>query len=147
MERLTTLDRAIRLQKVELFSDLDTDKLALLATIARQTDLAAEETVVTEGGVIEALYVVLEGSIQMRRGDSVIYSVGSDETLGNWALFDRQPSVVSAVASEPSSLLAIDREEFFDLLADNSEITREIFQALFKRVRSLLTAGLERPAQ
>lgn len=142
MEELTTLERAIRLQRVDLFSDLETEMLALVASIARQIEVKQGQKLVEEGGPISALYTVLEGRIEMRRGASVIYSISSNETLGNWALFDRKPSVVSAVAATDASLLAIDREEFFELLADHSEVTRELFQALFKRVRSLLSPGI-----
>lgn len=145
MEQLTTLDRAIRLQKVELFSDLETEMLALLASIAQQVELKKGESVVEEGNPIPALYTVLDGEIEMRRGGLVIYSIGANETLGNWALFDREPSVVTAVAAQDTDLLRIDREEFFELLADHSEVTRELFQALFKRVRSILSAGIESP--
>jgi CRP/FNR family cyclic AMP-dependent transcriptional regulator len=147
MEELTTLERAIRLQRVDLFSDLETEMLALIASIARQIEVKQGEKLVEEGGPISALYTVLEGKIEMRRGASVIYSISSNETLGNWALFDRKPSVVSAIAATDTSLLAIDREEFFELLADHSEVTRELFQALFKRVRSLLSPGIGGPEE
>lgn len=142
METLNTLDRAIRLQKVELFSDLETDMLALVASIATQIEIKRGEVLVQQNRPLSTLYVVLEGRIEMSRGGQAVFHVGPDETIGNWALFDEQPSVVTATASEDSSLLQIDREDFFDLLADHSEMTREVFQALFKRVRSLLTAGL-----
>ena len=144
MEELTTLERAIRLQRVELFSDLETEMLALIASIARQIEVRQGEQLVKEGGPISALYTVLEGRIEMRRGDAVIYSISDNETLGNWALFDRKPSVVSAIAATDAALLEINREEFFELLADHSEVTRELFQALFKRVRSLLSPGIDR---
>lgn len=147
MEELTTLERAIRLQRVELFSDLETEMLALVASIARQIEVKQGEVLVEEGGPISALYTVLKGRIEMRRGNSVIYSISDNETLGNWALFDRKPSVVAAIAATDASLLEIDREEFFELLADHSEVTRELFQALFKRVRSLLSPGIERSEQ
>jgi CRP-like cAMP-binding protein len=142
METLTTLDRAIRLQKVELFSDLETSMLALLASIATQVEAKRGEVLVEQNRPLSALYVVLDGQIEMSRSGRTMFHVGSDETIGNWALFDEQPSVVTATALEDSSLLRIDREDFFDLLADHSEVTREMFQALFKRVRSLLTKGL-----
>jgi CRP-like cAMP-binding protein len=142
METLTTLDRAIRLQKVELFSDLETSMLALLASIATQVEAKRGEVLVEQNRPLSALYVVLDGQIEMSRSGRAMFHVGSDETIGNWALFDEQPSVVTATALEDSSLLRIDREDFFDLLADHSEVTREMFQALFKRVRSLLTKGL-----
>ena len=89
--------------------------------------------------------MLLEGRVEMSREGKAMFTVGPDETIGNWAFFDDQPSVVSAKVLEDTWLLRIDREDFFDLLADHAEITRNLFQALFKRVRSLLTAGLERP--
>ena len=145
METLSTLDRAIKLQKVELFSELETELLALIGSIAEQVYIEPGETIVQQGSALEALNVVLGGSIQMSRDGKALFSVGEGDTIGNWALFDRQPSVVTATALEPSWLLKIDREEFYDLLADHSEMTRELFFALFKRVRSLLSSGIGSP--
>ena len=145
METLTTLERAIRLQKVDLFSDLETDLLALVASIANQLETKKGETLFEENRPIPALYVVLAGRMEMSRGGQVMFTVGADETIGNWALFDDQPGVVTAQAAEDGWLLRIDREDFFDLLADHAEMTRKLFQAMFKRVRMVLTAGLERP--
>jgi CRP-like cAMP-binding protein len=143
MENLTTLERAIRLQKVDLFSDLETDLLALVASIAKQVELSKGNALFQESRPLNAIYVLLEGRIEMSRGGQPLFTVGRDETIGNWALFDEQPSVVTATVVEESHLLQIEREDFFDLLADHSEITRKLFQALFQRVRDLLTKGLE----
>ena len=54
-----------------------------------------------------------------------------------------KPSVVTAVAEVETWLLRIDREDFFDLLADHSDVSRALFQALFKRARALLKVGLD----
>ncbi len=142
MENLTTLERAIRLQKVDLFNDLETDLLALLASIAQQIEVGKGETLFEEKSPPRSLYVVLSGRMEMERGGQTIFHVGTDETIGNWALFDDQPSVVTARAADETWLLRIDREDFYDLLSDHTEITRKLFQALFKRVRNLLTSGL-----
>ncbi len=142
MENLTTLDKAIRLQKVELFSDMDTDVLALAASIATQMPCQAGTVLVKENGPPDALYLVLSGRIRLTRGDREIFSIGAGETLGNWALFDDQPSVATATCSEETWLLKIEREDFFDLLADHAEMTQKMFQALVKRVRSVLALGL-----
>lgn len=143
METLTTLERAIRLQKVDLFNDLETDLLALVASIAKQAELPEGSMLFQEGRPLNTIYVLLEGRIEMSRGGQPLFTVGRDETIGNWALFDEQPSVVTATVVEQSHLLQIEREDFFELLADHGEITRNLFQALFKRVRGLLTKGLE----
>jgi len=130
---LTTLERAIRLQKVDLFTDLETDLLALVASIAEVVEIDKDSILFEESRPLSALYVLLEGKIEMGRGGQTMFTVGPDETIGNWALFDNQPSVVTATAVEDSRLLKIEREDFFDLLADHSEITRNLFQALFQR--------------
>ena len=142
MENLTTLEKAIRLQKVELFGDLETDSLALAASIATQIQCPPGRVLFKESGSADALYVVLEGRIRLTRGNREIFSVGPGETLGNWALFDDQPSVATATCAENTALLKIEREDFFDLLADHADMTQKMFKALVKRVRSLLSLGL-----
>ena len=142
METLTTLDKAIRLQKVELFGDMDTDVLALAASIATQVRLDSGATLFKENGPSDALYVVLAGRIRLTRAGREIFASGPGETLGNWALFDDQPAVATATCAEETWVLKIEREDFFDLLADHSEMTQKMFKALVKRVRSLLALGL-----
>ena len=144
MENLTTLDKAIRLQKVELFNDMETDSLALAASIANQVECAPGTILFKENGAADALYVVLEGRIRLTRGNREIFSVGPGETLGNWALFDDQPSVATATCVEETGLLKIEREDFFDLLADHADMTQKMFNALVKRVRALLALGLSK---
>ena len=142
METLTTLDRAIRLQKVDLFNELETDELALVASIAVQIECQEGEVLFKENAPSNALYVLLSGQIEMSRGGQAMFTVGPDETVGNWAFFDKQPSVSTATASETSWMLRIEAQDFFDLLADNTEMMPSMFQALFKRVRGLLVRGL-----
>jgi len=142
METLTTLDKAIRLQQVDLFSNMETDVLALVASVAEQMQCSPGTVLFKENSSSDALYVVLEGRIRLTRGRREIFSIGPGETLGNWALFDDQPAVATATCAEDTSLLKIEREEFFDLLADHAEMTQRMFRALVKRVRSLLSLGL-----
>ena len=143
METLTTLEKAIRLQKVELFSDMETDALALAASIANQIECAPGTVLFKENGAADALFVVLEGRIKLTRGSREIFAAGAGDTLGNWALFDDQPSVATAMCAEETALLKIERDDFFDLLADNADMTQKMFKALVKRVRVLLTPGLK----
>ena len=63
-----------------------------------------------------------------------------NEVLGAWALFDPEPMNVIAKALEDTRLLRIGRDDCYDLLADNSEITASIFSMLVKRFRQLVEA-------
>ena len=147
MDTLTTLDKAIRLQKVELFSNVETDVLALAASIAAQIHCPPGTVLFKENGSSDALFVVLEGKVRLTRGDREVSAIGPGDTLGKWALFDDQPSMATATCAEETWLLKIEREDFFDLLADHAEMTQKMFTALVKRMRTDLTRGLSGPTK
>jgi CRP-like cAMP-binding protein len=73
-----------------------------------------------------------------RNGEAVATAKQNDE-LGAWALFDeKDPLPVTAKTLEDTRLLKIVRDDFYDLLSDNSEITSAIFSTLVKRFRKLV---------
>jgi CRP-like cAMP-binding protein len=58
--------------------------------------------------------------------------------LGAWALFDSEPMPVTATTTEDTRLLRIGRDDFYELLSDNVEITTAVFSTLVKRFRKLV---------
>jgi CRP-like cAMP-binding protein len=64
---------------------------------------------------------------------------GNMDAFGTWALFDDEPRVATAMASETSQILRLDKEEFIDLLADHVAITQSIMKTLAKKLRKLIT--------
>ncbi|NIQ57382.1 MAG: Crp/Fnr family transcriptional regulator, partial [Gammaproteobacteria bacterium] len=54
--------------------------------------------------------------------------------FGTWAFIDDAPSLVGAVASEPTRLLRIRRADFYDLLADHPELAMGMLQGFARRV-------------
>jgi CRP-like cAMP-binding protein len=61
-----------------------------------------------------------------------------NDVLGAWALFDEDPMLITAKALEDTRLLRISRDDFYDLLSDNVEITASIVSTLVKRFRKLV---------
>ena len=79
----------------------------------------------------DALYVIVDGSVELSRNGQVLTVARQNEVLGAWALFDESdPMPVSAKTTEDTRLLRIGRDDFYDLLSDNSEITSAIFSTL-----------------
>jgi len=74
----------------------------------------------------------------MSRDGEQLHVARQNEVLGAWALFDSDPMPVTATSREDTRLLRIGRDDFYDLLSDNSEITASIFSALVKRFRQLV---------
>ena len=63
---------------------------------------------------------------------------GEGTPFGTWSLIDDAPSLIRATATEPSQVLCIRRDDFFDLLADHQELVRGLLQGLARRVRNLV---------
>ncbi|MBU2503204.1 cyclic nucleotide-binding domain-containing protein, partial [bacterium] len=136
-EMLSTVEKVLLLQNVELFARIPTDQLAALGAIAREVSVMAGDTIYREHDHPDALYMVLQGAVQLHQGLRTISVAGPRETFGIWALFDPEPRVMTATAMEDSRLLRIERNEFNDLLADDVRIAQGIIRTVAGRLRSL----------
>jgi CRP/FNR family cyclic AMP-dependent transcriptional regulator len=138
MAQLNIVEKVIALEAVELLCNLNPDQLSRIATIAKEVRHPPGAIILQPDVNLDALYVILDGAISLTRGGEELHRAGPNEVLGAWALFDPEPMPVSATAVDDTRLLRIAREDFFDLLADNIEITAAIFTTLVRRFRKLV---------
>lgn len=138
MAMLTIIEKVILLQNVDVFTRVPSEQLAYLAAIGEELTLHKGETVYTVGDPSDGLYVVIDGRVRLHQGENEILSAGAGEAFGVWALFDNEPRLTAATASEDARLLRIGREEFVDLLADNVQITQAILNTMVGRLRGLV---------
>ena len=134
---LTVIEKVIFLQAVDVFSEVPTDQLAILAQVAEETAVAKDEKLYKSEEASDSMYLVLEGKIRLHRGTTDVLIAKSSEAFGTWALFDDEPRVTDATAIETSRVLRIDKEEFIDVLADNVQITQGVLKAMVRRLRAL----------
>ncbi|MCU0223245.1 MAG: cyclic nucleotide-binding domain-containing protein [Acidobacteria bacterium] len=134
---MSLLDRAVALRGVDAFRGVTTDQLALIAAIAHERVLPDGSLLFDEGAPPDSLFVVLDGSVALSRGGAPMGTVGGGEALGTWSLLDDEPRSARALAAGPVRVLAIDREDFFDVLAEHSEISRSLMRDLVGRLRTL----------
>src|SRR5581483_8724370 len=138
MAELNIVERVIALEGVELLNNLTPDQLARIAGIAKEVQFAPGKTVLEPDKPLDALYIVLDGAVDMKRGDATLTVARQNDVVGAWALFDSEPMPVTATTTEETKLLRIGRDDFYDLLSDNMEITAAIFAALVKRFRQIV---------
>jgi CRP-like cAMP-binding protein len=134
---LTVIEKVIFLQAVDVFSEVPTDQLAILAQVAEETSVAKDEQLYKSEEASDSMYLVLEGKIRLHRGTTDVLIAQTKEAFGTWALFDDEPRVTDATALEDSRVLRIDKEEFIDVLADNVQITQGVLKAMVRRLRAL----------
>ncbi len=136
---LTTVEKVIFLQEVDIFEFTSTEGLAHLAAVTDEINVAAGQTIYREGDASDAMYLVVRGSVSLTREGSEIMVAERKGVFGTWSLFDDEPRVVTATTIENCTLLRVDKEDFIDLLADNVAITESILKKMVKRLRNLMT--------
>jgi CRP-like cAMP-binding protein len=138
MTELNLVEKVIALEGVELLERLSPDQLSRIAMIASEVRLPPDRTVL-EGARPDALYVVVDGSVELSQHGEWLEEAGQNSVLGVWSLFDESDSTpLAARTLEDTRLLRIGRDDFYDLLADNSEMTSAIFSTLVRRFRKLV---------
>jgi CRP-like cAMP-binding protein len=139
MPELNIVEKVIALEGVELFRNLTPEQLARIANVAHEVRLPPDKIVLDGRSPADALYVIVDGGVELSRNGEALETAHQNNVLGAWALFEENdPMPVAARTVEDTRLLRIGRDDFYDLLADNSEITSAIFSMLVKRFRQLV---------
>jgi CRP-like cAMP-binding protein len=135
---LNIVEKVIALEGVDLLKNLTPDQLSRIATIADEMRCPPGRIVLDPARPLDALYIVVDGGVELSQNGEALHIARENEVLGAWALFDDTPMPVTAKAVEDTLLLRIARDDFYDLLTDNVEITAAIFSTLVKRFRRLV---------
>jgi CRP-like cAMP-binding protein len=138
MAELNIIEKVIALEAVDLLSGLLPDQLARIASIATEVRQAPGKVVLDPAKPLDALFVVLDGAVSLSRDGAEIHVARQNDVLGAWALFDNEPMPVTATTIEDTRLLRISRDDFYELLSDNVEITTAVFSTLVNRFRKLV---------
>lgn len=141
MAELDIVEKVIALEGVELLRNLTPDQLSRIASIAREQRVPPGAVVLDPSKPLDALFVILDGTVELSSREGAVTQAGQNDVLGAWALFDPDPLPVTAKAIDDVRLLRINRDDFYDLLSDNMEITASIFTILVRRFRQVLEGG------
>src|SRR5690606_32379458 len=75
-----------------------------------------DQVVMEQGAPGEELYIVLEGSVKVFRGDTAIATLSPGDHVGEMALVRNQPRSATVRSVGASELMVIRRRDFFELL-------------------------------
>ncbi|MFC2164371.1 Crp/Fnr family transcriptional regulator [Acidobacteriota bacterium] len=135
---LTTIEKVLILQDIDIFEFTATEDLSHIAAITEEVEYEADSVIFQEEEISDSMYVVVEGKVKLTRDDQDVMTAENKDVFGTWALFDDEPRIVTATALENTQLLRIDKDEFVDLLADHVAITQSVLKTMAKRLRNLM---------
>src|SRR6476620_4799475 len=135
---LSPVDKVLCLQRVDVFKYATTEMLAYIGSIAHELSAPRGKDIFAEDDISDAMYVVVSGRVRLHKADEDILTAGPGDSFGTWALFDKQPRLMTATAVEDVHVLKIQSEDFYDLLSDHDDIAPAIFKAVIERVNRLV---------
>lgn len=130
-----TVERVLLLRNVGIFASTPGDVLAQLALDIVEVELAAGETLFSQGDLGTSMFVVVDGRVRVHLEGETLAELGEGEIVGELAALDPEPRSASVTALVPSRLFRIDQELLLELMADQPEIVRGVIHELAQRIR------------
>ena len=129
------LEKTILLKSVNLFQNIPGNILSKIAQIALEIHLEEKDVIFKEGDSGSSLFVIISGKVDIIKNNQIIANLEQGNCIGEMSLLDQEPRSADAVSNGESILLKIDQDGFFELMASNSEIIKQIMKMLTKRLR------------
>ena len=142
--RMLTIEKVILLKGVSMFSKTSEELLTEVAFILEEVELKPGEVVFEKGDVGESMYIIVDGQVRVYDEDKTINHLGEKEIFGELALLDPEPRSASVQAVEETRLFRLDRDTFFELMADNIGVVGGIMEVLCQRLRRMTNMAMER---
>jgi hypothetical protein len=134
---LTPVERVLVLKGADLLKDVGPRHLLGLANVAREIEIFQGERIYDETDPADALYIVVEGKVELHSGGRKMSEVGPGEAFGTWSLVDDSERGHRAECVEDGLALALHRDEFYDIAAGDLALLQELVRVLAKRLRAL----------
>jgi len=130
------------LTRIPLFVGLSGEELVKVAGLAERRIFAARETVVAQGDVAKALFMIVRGRLKVVScgpdgRETVLGIMDAGEVFGEVALIDGGLRSATCVAMEECELLSIERDSFLQLLGTSPTISLKLLFVLAQRLRRL----------
>ena len=123
------------LPEVPLFSSLDKKGLNSVANSAAKKTFEAGQTIAKEGDKAITFYLILDGSVEVKRKTRTLAKLGRGQFFGEMALFDNQPRSADVVAIEPTTCILLTTWALSGVIGSNPKIAEQIIQELVRRIR------------
>lgn len=141
LEAVATLTRGGALSEKDRWNRAAVFERRLLAELERefedkpQTSCPAKKVIMKEGDKGIFTYVVREGAVAISIEGKIVEKIGPGGIFGEMALVNQIPRVATATAETDCSLLAINRNEFMNLVKTRPAFAMSLLKGLAHRLR------------
>lgn len=124
-----------------LFSRMGSKELEAILKTAKEREFASGQTIVREGDVGGlGFYLILDGRVEVKKGNRVLSKLGSGQFFGEMALLDDAPRSADVVAAEKTRCLLLTKWDLKSLIQTYPDIAMKMLEELSRRLRETAKA-------
>ena len=136
-DTLTLIEKTVHMKSSDVFRAIPTEPLAQLAARANEVMLDRGETVFREGDDDQGVFIVIEGVVELCKGNAVVRVLRSGTVHGELFLQESGSHQYAAVAREDARVLKLGRNDVFDAFLEYPEFGVAMVQDLARRNHAL----------
>ncbi len=120
-----------------LFERCSKRELNAIAAIADQVEIPEGREIVREGEYGREFFVLMEGTVEVRRGGRRLATLGAGDFFGEIALVSNVPRTAAVKTASPVRALVVTSRDFWTLLDESPRTQRKILEAVGDRLARL----------
>ena len=112
--------------------------LDLFRNVINTVAFAQGEVIFQEGDPGDVMYLVKEGQVEIKNGETILTTFHPGDMFGEMALISKEPRSATAAAKTDCTLLPVDEEKFLYLVQHTPYFSLHVMSVLAQRLRALL---------
>src|SRR5260221_358991 len=128
--KLMLYERADFFQSISAFEGVPGLTLSYLADISKEQQMKMEEVLSVDERLNNDFFIIYAGSVQYYEKSRYIRDFGSGQFIGEMLSAPGFINTNLLVAKEETTLLKINKDQFYELLSDNVKLTDKVLQVV-----------------
>jgi len=125
------------LRNVSLFASCSTKDLQKIAKAGDEITMAAGTLIVDQGQTGREAFIVLEGTVTVKRNGKKVATLGSGTVVGELSLLDHGPRTATVTCETDCVLMLITQRHFSAVLDEVPALAHKLLASLAGRIREL----------
>jgi len=129
------IEKVLLLKNSDIFQNCKETDLIEIASICREQHVDKGSAIFKKDDSGNCVYFIYKGQVSIHDGEHQLAMLSENELFGELSLLDSEARSASATALTECILLKIEQEDFYDVIATNTDILKGIMKTLCKRLR------------
>jgi CRP/FNR family transcriptional regulator, cyclic AMP receptor protein len=129
------IEKVLLLKNSSIFHNCKEVDLVEIASICQEHQVEKDTPLFKKGDAGNCVYFIYTGRVSIHDGEHQLAELSENEIFGELSLLDSDSRSASATTLTDCILLKIDQEDFYDVIATNTDILKGIMKTLCKRLR------------